>query len=157
MARAIIRDDKIVKLTSDRNLGEDIGKLPGGIGFERLRWDGEKIVDLFYLDKFYVDKTTRHIYARPHDGCDLVEMSYSDRKKLTVDSETGNLRIKTQAELDKPKKDEYKARRRVEYPSIGDQMGAIMKYLKTKTDLTDELKDLINIIDETKNKWEKTV
>lgn len=157
MARAIVRNTRIIKLTADIDQGIEVGEIPYRVGLERLRWNGSEIIDLYYLDKFYVDRKTKILYAHPVPNSDLVEMNYNDRKKLIIDNETKKLRIKTKQEVDQPKLDEYKNRRKSEYPDINEQMGAIIKYLKTKNDLPVELNNLIIKIDNIKNKWPKKI
>ena len=156
MTRAILRDDVIIKITCDEKLGVEIGKIPKGVGVPRLRFDGKKLIDLFSLQEFYINRETKQLHVIKLPNCDIVTMEYKDRKNLIIDKETNKLRVKTQIELEQPKKDEYKARRRAEYPSLGDQVGAIMEYLKTKKDIPDELKSFVDNIDAVKDKWSKT-
>jgi hypothetical protein len=155
MARAIIKNDRLIKLTVDDNLGIEVGVLPVGIHLARLRWDGKKIINLMDLESIYVNRTTLMLHAVKQPNCELVNMKYSDRKKLFRDPTTQKIRIKTQDEIDKPKKEEYRNRRKTDYPSISDQVGAIIEYLKTKTDLPEELKILIKQVDDVKIKWKK--
>ena len=56
MARAIVKNGKIVKLTADPTLGIDVGVIPKGVWFERLRWDGEQLIDLADLTEFYISR-----------------------------------------------------------------------------------------------------
>lgn len=144
MARAIIKGDIISKLVCDINLGIEIGKVPRNIGLSRLRWDGEKIVDLLDLTEFYVDRTDRKLHIKDTGNCDLVVMNYNQRTKLVKDPISNKLRVKTKIELEQPKKDEYKAFRKTEMPSVGDQLDAILKYLE-KQNLTSE-PELVAII-----------
>ena len=153
MTRAILNEDRISMLTVDPDKGVEVGYLPKGVGFERLRWNGSEMIDLYYLDEFYVSRNDLKIYIRPSKNRDLVKMQYKDRSKLIYDTTTHKVRLKTRTEIDQPKKDEYKAKRRKEYPDTGDQLGAIMNYLKTQKDLTPELEQLIYSIDNVKDKW----
>ena len=156
MSRAIVNKDMIVKITVDPKLGIEIGSIPRGVGLERLRWDGSELIDLLYLDKFYVDRKTRKLHATKQPNCDKITMSYNDRFNLIEDPVSKKLRVMTDDEIKKPKKEEYIARRRKEYPSIGDQVALIMDYLKTKPGIGKELEQTINKIDEVKNRWPKT-
>ena len=156
MSRAIIKDDRIVKLTVNRYIGVDIGTLPKGVGLERLRWTGEELIDLYDLDTIYVNPINLTLHATHLDNTQPVKMKYKDRNKLVKDNKTNKLRVKTQTEIDQPKLDEYRNRRRPEYPSMNDQLGAIIKYLKTKDDLPYELEQIIKSIDSTKKRWPKT-
>lgn len=51
--------------------------------------------------------------------------------------------------------DNYAENRRIEYPKIGDQIGAVMDYLAQKDDLTEDLVTLIQKIQDTKDKYPK--
>ena len=154
MARAILNDDCIVKITVDPNLGREVGLIPKGVGFERLRWNGFEMIDLIDLDEYYVSRNTFKLHIKPASNRDLVKMQYQDRKYLFFDGH--KIRLKTQDEINKPKRDEYIARRRKEYPSISDQVALIMDYLKTKPGIGKELEQTINKIEVIKNRWPKT-
>lgn len=153
--RAIIKDGRIVKLTINPNLGIEIGDLPKGVGFERLFWNGFELIDLADLSEFYVDVNTFRLSPIHQPRTELVKMKYQDRHNLIKDEKTNKLRVKTQTEIDQPKKDEYKNRRSSEYPSMGDQLGAIMSYLKVLPNLGTELEQIINDIDKVKDRWIK--
>lgn len=49
----------------------------------------------------------------------------------------------------------YVENRTNEYPSIGDQIDALMKYLSTKDDIPDELRNIINKRQSIKQKYPK--
>lgn len=94
--RALIRQDLILSYTPD---GAEIGIPPKGVGMERLRYDGAKIVDL-------ADLTTMHVtcnggvfvlHCTPVPGSQPVIMTYADRKNLVT--EDGVFRVKTGAEI----------------------------------------------------------
>ena len=155
MARAIIKGNRIVKLTTDPTLGVEVGMIPKGVGFERLRWDGEQLIDLADLTEFYISRNNFKLHIQEQPNTDLVEMNYQDRHKLMFDTATNKVRLKTQQEIDQPKNDEYKARRRSQYPPVGDQLGAIMDYLKTQPGIGSKLEQIIADIDEVKVKWPK--
>lgn len=85
MARAILEEDVIVKIVLQG--GVDIGPLPKNVGLERLRFDGEKIVDLFTLSAVWVRFESRGVFsfhAIQVPNSQLVNMSWVDRKKLHV-------------------------------------------------------------------------
>ncbi len=153
MSRVILNGEMIVKLTVNPELGTDVGYIPKGVGFERLRWNGSELIDIAYLDEVYVSRITFRLYLNPGKNRDLVKMQYQDRKHLFFDGH--KVRLKTRKEINKPKRDEYKARRRAEYPSVGDQLGLIMDYLKTQRGISKELEQTINRIDAVKRKWSK--
>jgi len=96
--KAIVKEDIIVKLDSVN--GIEIGDIPKGVGFERLRWDGEKIVDLVDLSEFWVRISNNifELHCIPVEYSQLVIMSYADRYNLTLNG--GNIRIKTSGELE---------------------------------------------------------
>jgi hypothetical protein len=155
MTRAIIRKDRIIKLTINPKLGIEVGELPKGVGLERLRWDGKKIVDLNDLDTFFVNRATGSLHVNKQPNSEQVKMKYQDRFNLVKDPETNLIRIKTKEESDQPKKEEYRNRRKKDYPTLGDQMGAIIKYLKTLPNLPVELDQIIKNVDKVKVAWPK--
>lgn len=56
--KAILDGDRIVKFCIDG--GVEVGKPPRGVGIERLRWDGEKLVDLATLKDLWVSVGKGH-------------------------------------------------------------------------------------------------
>ena len=97
--QAILNDDIIINLVIKG--GTEIGNIPKGVGLERLRFDGEKVIDLAELSAIWV----RHIESNAFElhcvdvgNCQLVEMSYRQRRLLI--SNTGTYRIKTKRELE---------------------------------------------------------
>lgn len=103
--KAIIKQDKIVRITERGDT--EIGSLPKGVDHGRLRWDGEKIIDLAKMTLIWV----RHanifeLHCRDVGGCQLVSMTYSQRKNLTKDPD-GTIRVKTPAELQADADAEY--------------------------------------------------
>lgn len=155
MSRAIIKDECIVKLTSETNIGIEVGTIPRGVGFERLRWDGNSLIDLLYLDEFYVDKNNFKLYISNRKNTNLVTMGYNDRNKLIVDPITTNVRLKTKDELNKLKNEEYRARRKKEYPSIGDQLEVIWLTIESLDKIPKKAEDMIQTINNIKLKWSK--
>ena len=96
--RAIVDRDVIVRITQRGNT--DIGRIPKGVGLERLRWDGSKVVDLADLTEMWVEEQNGAfiLHAVKVPGSQLVQMTYADRKRLTKDPD-GTIRVKTDAEL----------------------------------------------------------
>lgn len=78
----------------------EIGPLPPGVGVERLRWDGERLLDLAAASLIYV----RHLSGNHFElhgvavpGSQPVAMTWGDRNNLTIAD--GLIRIKTADEL----------------------------------------------------------
>jgi hypothetical protein len=94
--RAVIDGDLILRINDGAT---EIGILPKGIGLERLRFDGKKVVDLLTLTFMWVeDKGGLFIlHCIPLPGCRLVEMTYSDRARLVNDG--GTIRLLTEEEI----------------------------------------------------------
>jgi hypothetical protein len=96
--KAFIQDDLIINITEEGDT--EIGSLPNNVGLERLRFDGERVVDLADLSEFWVLPTLGgfelHCIEIPNSY--LIQMIYSDRKYLTLNS--GSIRLKTQEEID---------------------------------------------------------
>jgi len=100
--RATLDRDIIVCFTEK---GEtEVGPRPEalrGVGLERLRFDGKKIVDLMGLTEIWVEPLPGGaftLHAVPVPGAELVKMSYLDRRNLVRDP-GGKIRIKTASEL----------------------------------------------------------
>ena len=97
--RAILNNDMIVSLVMSETSGVEIGDIPKDVGFERLRFDGEKVVDLADLSTFWVETVQGgfviHCVEIPNSR--YIEMSYADRKNLVFNSDT--LRVKTAEEI----------------------------------------------------------
>jgi len=72
---------------------------PRDVGWERLRWDGKRVVDLATLSGFWVELKSGlfvlHCLELP--GTTYVEMDYSQRKNLYFD---GTIKLKTQAQIE---------------------------------------------------------
>jgi hypothetical protein len=156
--RAIVNGDIIVKLVM--NGGIEIGNLPKengrNIGLERLRWNGNEVVDLATLNEIYVDKDGILHCIDDYENCKKLLMQYKDRRRLIKDND--GWRIKTQTEIDTFKNNEYQRRRKADYLKempIGDQLDSILKYFKAQTGLTEELQTILNKVDEIKSRWPK--
>lgn len=76
----------------------EIGELPPGVGIERLRWDGARLVDLDSLAGIWVEVVngTYRLHAVAVPGAVLVPMTYRQRKMLMLNG--GSPRLKTIAE-----------------------------------------------------------
>ena len=97
--RAVVQEDIIVAITERGNV--EIGDIPKGVGLERLRWDGTKVVDLATLTEMWVrpvSPTFFELHAVPVKGSQLVQMTYRDRHRLKLDRATGRVILLTQAE-----------------------------------------------------------
>ena len=134
--------------------GIEIGSLPKGVGFERVRWDGANLIDLNILSQIWVQfiggAFVLHCIEVPNSQ--LVTMNYSDRKKLWNNAGTYEIKTAEQEKIETNLK--Y---RRAHYPTLSDQIGAIMKYLTTIPNIPTELQDLIDEIDAVKTKYNTTV
>jgi len=97
--KAILYNDLIINLSATE--GIEIGGLPKGIGLERLRFDGQIVVDLALLSNIWVLEKVPGFYELhviPIPGSQLVAMAYADRTKLIT--EGGAIRVKTPAEIE---------------------------------------------------------
>jgi len=98
---AILDRDIIISLTIKGDT--EIGTIPAdkkGVGLDRLRFDGEKIVDLADLTELWVEAVAPDFFichAIEVQGSQKVIMSYQDRKNLMIDN--GTIRLKTAAEI----------------------------------------------------------
>ena len=151
--KVTIHNYDMIKKTNVDN-GIEIGSVPKGVGLERMRWTGSKLVDLFNLDVIWVEFINGgfrlHSIETPYSQ--LVEMQYKDRKKLYNDN--GTYKIKSDDQIQNETNSEL---RKGNFPKISDQMGAIMKYLATKEDLPDELQELVDKIDTVKDTYPKVI
>ena len=95
------------------------------------------------------------LHADKQPNTQKIKMTYQDRFNLIEDPNTKVIRVKTQEEIELPKIKEYRKRRKKDYPTLVDQMGAIIKYLKTKKDLPRELDLIVSEVDRVKNNWQK--
>jgi len=150
--KAVIKQDRIIKIGGGDT---EIGRVPRDTGLDQLRWDGSKLINLADLKEMYVEPNTHILHILPIPGAQLISMNWSDRRNLIDDN--GAVRVKTQAEIDKPKKEEYKAKRKQAYPEIGDQLDAILTYLNTLDCLPKELQDVIDKTIQVKETFPKGV
>jgi hypothetical protein len=81
--RAIVREDRIIKITEKGNV--EIGLLPK-VGLERLRWDGERIIDLANLAQIWVRHEGGYfsLHCKEFPKTQLISMTYKDRKALVI-------------------------------------------------------------------------
>lgn len=95
-----LNEDMIVGFSGDI----EIGNLPKGVGLERLRWDGEKIVDLAMASGIWVrhQRGVFEFHAVSVPGSQYVVMTYADRKRLYINS--GVIRVRTKEENEDQKK-----------------------------------------------------
>jgi len=153
MKCSIHNHDMILK-TNVENGGVEIGSIPKGVGLERMRWTGSKLVDLNNLSEIWCEYTSGgfrlHAIQVPHSQ--LVVMNYKDRKKLWNDN--GTYKIKSDEQIQNELNFQYRGSH---MPKISDELDIILKYYETKTDLTDELQDLINDWRSVKEKYPKVV
>ena len=95
--KAFIKNDEILHIST--NADTEIGPIPNGIGLERLRFDGNRVVDLATLSRIWVEYKNGNFFLHCIDigNCQLVDMLYVHRHNLTNDN--GTIRLKTDAEL----------------------------------------------------------
>jgi len=102
--KAIIDKDKIVKLSFDS--GTEVGDLPSGVGLERLRWDGDHLIDISSENSlapsaFYVEKLGSgfELHIVPSSAADwqVVNLDYTQRNLLVDDD--GVFRLMTPTEV----------------------------------------------------------
>ena len=78
----------------------EVGPLPKGVGLERLRWDGERVIDLTTINPIwarYVNGVFT-LHAVAVKGAQSIEMNYIDRKRLTATA--GMIRLLSTAEYE---------------------------------------------------------
>ena len=96
--KANLKEDIIIMLTV--NGKTEIGPLPKDVGLERLRFDGQKVIDLFDLiDGIWVRSVNGvfELHAVEVKGSQKVAMHYIERKNLVMDGNT--IRLKTTQEI----------------------------------------------------------
>ena len=95
--KAFLDHDVIVNITEQGDT--EIGTLPPGVGMERLRFDGEKVIDLVDLSEFWVVQSGKgfdlHCIEVPNS--ELVQLNYTDRKYLRANGDS--IRLKTAEEI----------------------------------------------------------
>lgn len=106
--KAILDNDIILRF--DEANGIEIGALLKQVPHDRLRFDGDEVVDLYLQSEFYVEFRDGVFLLHVVDVIDsqLVQMNYRDRKFLTNDA--GIYRVLTNQEI----VDNEKNRRRSE-------------------------------------------
>lgn len=97
--RAIIHNTDMIAKVCGPDEGVEVGEKPAGVGLERLRFDGVKLVDIATLSEFYVVRGDGswelHVVEVP--GSQLVQMTHKQKWRLINDS--GTFRLKTDDEL----------------------------------------------------------
>ena len=161
--KAILSNDVILKVSISK--GTEVGEMPRAadgskLALDTVRWNGETLVDISAsgVSGFYVEHGTFKLHIVPLTNTQYVPMSYRDRKNLMHDisvPSASTIRVKTEYEQDEKERDLYKVLRKGEYPTLSDQLGAIMKYLATKEDLIEELEYYIDEVEKVKVKFPK--
>lgn len=104
--RALVKEDIIIQITEKGNA--EIGDyLPFGVGLERLRFDGKKIIDLIDLSEIWVralSSTFFELHAIEVSNSQLVVMDYANRHNLIQIN--GQIRLRTLGELLQKEEDE---------------------------------------------------
>lgn len=95
--RAILNNDIIISLVMNDTEGVEIGDLPKDVGLERLRFDGNKLVDLADLSAFWVEIGSFILHCIQVSNSQYIEMSHADRKHLVLNG--GSIRLKTPEEI----------------------------------------------------------
>ncbi len=88
MAQVILDGDVVVRVAMSG--GVEVGPLPKNVGMERLRWNGQALVDLAELTEMWVKESGGgySLHAVEVPGAQLVTMTWQQRKKLkTVDGQ----------------------------------------------------------------------
>jgi len=96
--KATLELDRILRISVAGDT--EIGAVPPGVGLERLRFDGRKVVDLADLKSLWVRDLgcgAYSLHAVEVPGSQAVEMTYADRRRLTT--EAGVIRLRTQDEM----------------------------------------------------------
>lgn len=156
--KAVINQDKILYFSEKAGTIE-VGSAPRGAGLERIRWTGEKLVDLAGLSQIWVSPLggkSFDLHAHQMPGSQLVDMEYVDRKRLTIDN--GLIRLKTEDELISEKKaskiliEKNKVRRRLALKNgdTSDQLAdayklifMLIEYIREPTPAIEKLLDII--------------
>jgi hypothetical protein len=79
VAQVILDRDLITRITISG--GVEVGPFPKGVGIERLRWDGEKLIDIADLTEMWID-TDGQIHAIEVPSSQLMQMTWADRRHL---------------------------------------------------------------------------
>jgi len=149
--KAVIKNGRIIKINSGNT---EIGKIPKGSAINEMYWTGTRLVNLSKQNEFWVESKDGmfRLHAIQVPYSQLVVMNYKDRKKLWNDN--GTYKIKSDEQIQNELNFQYRGSH---MPKISDELDIILKYYETKTDLTDELQDLINDWRSVKEKYPKVV
>jgi hypothetical protein len=104
---------------------------PRDVGWERLRFDGEKIIDLATLPGMWVELSNGKfvLHAIEVPGSSYVSMTYADRKNLYFD---GAIKVKTPQQISDALREK--------------QIDSVKNYLASKTVSPKELAELVMVI-----------
>jgi predicted ATPase len=82
--QAIVDQDRIVRLVMAG--GVEIGRVPKNAGLERLRWNGEEIIDLLDVAEMWVRPVAGGfvLHVIPVAGAQRLDMTWADRKRLVL-------------------------------------------------------------------------
>lgn len=96
MLATVDRDIVVMLGRGDTVLPDDY---PRDVGWERLRWDGEHIVDLATMTGFWVEWNGAFVlHCKSFPGTVFLEMAYADKKLLVLNG--GTPRLLTQQEIE---------------------------------------------------------
>jgi hypothetical protein len=98
--KAILNEDIILQF-SQTPVAVEVGRVPKGVGMERLRFNGHRVVDLMDLAVIYVRPIgpSFELHAVQVLGSQAVNMSYTDRGRLFKEK-NGMIRILNEDEQD---------------------------------------------------------
>jgi hypothetical protein len=120
--KALMKEDIILCLTMDE--GIEVGNIPSGVSLERLRWDGSKLIDLFWARIIYVRVLANNyfeLHAVPLPYTHPVAMSYKDRKQLRVAADGVPFIASESTVVDEVKVEKIKAAEIKLYNNLGGQ------------------------------------
>jgi len=96
--QAIITNGEIIQSFVSKG-GIEVGEIPKGVPVKFLRYNGKEVVNLITQKKFWVDKNLQLHVFNIDEKCQLVEMSFGQRKDLVNDNSV--IRLKTEEEKTK--------------------------------------------------------
>ncbi|MHA1942427.1 MAG: hypothetical protein ACW97P_12030 [Candidatus Hodarchaeales archaeon] len=103
--KAILDGEKIIKLSLSGE-GIEIGDIPSGVDLNRLRWDGNRLIDLARLEYLHVKHIGNNffeVFAMPDVGRQKIKMRYSQRKLLTIEGSIIRLKMVIEVEEEEKK------------------------------------------------------
>jgi hypothetical protein len=125
--RATVDGDIIVNIGSGDTVIPD--DYPRNVGLERLRWDGERVVDLATLPGFWVENRggALVLHCVECEGCTYIEMTYADRKRLIVNGAAP--RLQTAEEIAAEKKERVVNAARAELSRVMDKTDTLYEVM----------------------------